>query len=123
MNRIIRFRLSIIAVLFMVPMTFLGCTQEQCETMCEVFCYPTWILFGGDPRAYFECFWGCTGPYGYDCETLPGGSLQGFIDSPDECAGMFELYQAAIDTCEAYPDECAKVLDSYAQSVDTDAEE
>ena len=118
MNRIIRSRLSIIAVLFIVPMTFLGCADQACEVFCRVtslLCY-----FQSDPpgnpiyiqQCYYGCLEGC----------LPG-SLQGCIDNSDECAAMFELYQAAIDTCEAYPEECAEVLDSYAQSFDTDAEE
>ena len=65
-----------------------------------------------------ECMAGCEwyGP----CGDLSSGSLQGCIDNPDECSAMFELYQAAIDTCEAYPEQCADVLDSYAQSFDTE---
>jgi hypothetical protein len=103
-----RFRLSIIPVLLMVPMTVVGCT---CEIYCSVFCLPEPYPFN------LTCYDNCLD---YEC---PLGSFQGCIDSPDECAAVFELYQAAIDTCEAYPEECAEVLDCYAQSFDTDAEE
>ena len=108
MNRTIRSRLSIIAVLFIVPMTFLGCTQEQCESMCELFCFPALILFPNHPWEYWGCIDNCT--LQYDCGSLPPGSVQGWIDNPDQCAAMFQLYQEAMQTCEEYPEECNEVL-------------
>jgi len=108
MNRTIRSRLSIIAVLFIVPMTFLGCTQEQCESMCELFCFPALILFPNHPWEYWGCIDNCT--LQYNCGSLPPGSVQGWIDNPDQCAAMFQLYQEAMQTCEEYPEECNEVL-------------
>jgi len=113
MNRIIRSELSIIAVLLVVPMAFVGCTDPMLwQTMCAAICLPFAMLNG--------YFWiACIG----HCNGYRPVSLQGCIDNPDDCAAMFELYEAAMQTCEAYPEECAEVLDSYAQSFDTDGEE
>jgi len=108
MNHVNRSRLNIIALLFIVPMTLVGCT---CEVYCSVFCLP-------EPYPLnLACYDNCLD---YEC---PLGSLQGCIDNPDECMTMSELYQEAMQTCEAYPDECNEVLDTYAQSFDTDAKE
>jgi len=109
MNRIIRSRLSIIALLFVVPMTFVGCADLACEVFCEVSYLVCFLQSGGNPIYAQECYYGCL-------ETCPPGSLQGCIDNPDECAATLEqLETAAIQICEEYPEECADVLDSYAQ--------
>jgi len=114
MNCMIRSKLSIIAVLLIGFMPFVGCNQDPislCWGMCATICLPFWIA---GPWGWMACFGQCS----VICPT----SLQGSEDNPDDCAAMFELYQAAIDTCEAYPEECAEILDSYVQSFDTDAE-
>jgi hypothetical protein len=124
MNRIVRTRLSIIAVLLIAPMTLVGCTEEMidefCDFYCAMICIPDCLigLISGDIRFCSLCIFGC-----HDWGYCPLESLQGCIDNPDECTTMFELYQTAMETCEAYPEECAMVLDSYAQSLDTDAKE
>ena len=120
MNCLIRSRLSIIAVLFVVPMTSASCTQQACQNFCGVICFPQWIIFGGDPRPVQECIYWCNEQY---CAGLPSGALQGCMDNPDKCAAMFELYQEAMQTCEEYPNECAVFLEDMAQSFHTDAEE
>ena len=109
MNRMDNLRLAGIGLVLLLPL-FLNACLGSCES-CERFC---------ESRPdYFFCITLCSPPFCWP----PVFGAEACTENPDECAAMFELSKAAIDTCDAYPEKCAEVLDSYAQSFDAGAEE
>ena len=110
MNRIIRSKLSIITVLLILSMPFVSCGYDPwmwCYGACAAICSPFLIV---NPWASLVCFGQCS-------EICP--PLQGCEDNPDDCAAMFELYEAAMEVCEEYPEECQQAFDSWVESLDT----
>jgi len=118
MNRIIRSRLTGIAVVLLL-VVLSGCQQlcfsEICVPVCVMLMPPDfnhpfdpWIFLGG-------CCLGCAGL----CrEVFP----LFFTDNSAECAATFEYYQdAAIQLCQEYPEECQEYFDAWVASLDEEA--
>jgi hypothetical protein len=108
MNRVVRSRLSGIAVLLITPLVLIGCMN--CD-ICSTFCYEVCPDVG--------CMLIC----GFTLCGHCAGAPQGCTENADECAATSEYYQAAIQFCEEYPEDCARILDALVGSLDTDAEE
>ena len=115
MNRIIRSRLSGIAVLLIVSMAVVGCNAT-----CDI-CHLTCGLVGNIIIAYICILVSCP-----ECLSPadPAAISQFCEENPDECTATFEQIQtAAIQFCEASPQECNDLFDSWVELFDTDAEE
>lgn len=116
MNRIIRSRLSCIAVVLIISMTLLGCNN------CDV-CNLVRIVLGWG-NIVFSFFWmvflcpQCLTSYDLT-------AMSEFCkDNPNECSAMFEqMHMATIEFCEEYPEECQRAFDAWVESSDAEAEE
>ncbi len=106
MNRILRSKLSCIAVALLFPLVLLGCST--CKEGCLFLSVP--CIMGG-PMLWVVCLGACMSmcpqyQISSDC-----------TDTPDECVAMFEQMQiAAIQFCEEYPDECQEAFDAWADA-------
>ena len=105
MNRIIRSSLSVIAVVLLIPVVFLGCST--CEDGCSLLSLPCYL---GGPLfliCWAACMNVCVGQQTFsDC-----------TESPDECTTTFEELQiAAIQFCEEYPEECQEAFDTWVDA-------
>ena len=112
MNRMIRSRLSCIAVLLLLPMVFVSCGMpcDECMEALESFCR----LFY-EVEADFSYF--CMVMRPYICYPT------GCEDYPAECAANWEQMQTiAIQFCEAHPQECQQAFYSWVASLE-EAEE
>jgi len=120
MNRMIRTRLSGIAVLLVVPLIPMGClTCEDCTTFCDDLCYDVppfpGLLICNMPCMFVMCWSTCASVYQSE-------ESQVCLENPEECAAMSEYYQAAARFCEAYPEECQEYFDAWVESME-EAEE
>ena len=124
MNRILRSRLSCIAVVLLIPIILLGCDRETCLDavfgVCGLGCnLPCGIV--SDPLLFLLCMGGCvlvcTGPLIESCPS----SLE-CADDPAECAATWEQMQTtAIQICEEYPEECQQAFDTWVESFEEEA--
>ena len=118
MYRMIRSRLSIIAMFLIAPIALIGCmTCDECGNFCMNFC----SLFGYG--GFFMCIPFCSGGL---CNPvcLNDGSSQYCAESPGECTAMFEQFQMiAIEFCEEYPEECQQAFEAWVESLDAESEE
>jgi hypothetical protein len=116
MNRIIRSRLSCLAVLLLVPLAFSACTNcNDAPDGCMVVCYPTMLA---NPLLYLMCVGTCLREVCSVCDCPWAGEPQDSKYTP-----AFEYYQAAIEFCEEYPEECQEYFDAWVESLDEEAEE
>ena len=130
MNRILRSRLSIIAVLLVVPLIFSGCVEfcVGCASACLLasaigctflygFCTPVCIVAVCPICAdILLCEYA---PY-YCPELLEQSQMAATpfcAEDPEECTATFEQFElAAIQFCEEYPEECQQAFDAYLES-------
>jgi hypothetical protein len=123
MNRMIGARLSVIAVLLIVPLALMGCRicwkcQNECnENLCPRICPDDWW-----------CWWPCTIVCFETLCALPcaltKASQYCAEDPDDECVATWEEMQlAAIEFCEEYPAECQQAFDSWLEASDPEGEE
>jgi hypothetical protein len=119
MNRIIRSRVSGIAVLLIVSMAIVGCAN--CD-LCAGYCVYTFVPVCIIPPFTIFCIVGCMQALCPHC--IGTGAYQDCAEDPDECASSFEQLQTtAIEFCEEYPEECQQYMDAWLEASDTEAEE
>jgi hypothetical protein len=109
MNQL-RSRLSSIALVLLIPMAFVGCSQN-----CSI-CYFTCFVLGWGNLIFYYMWTMLLCP-----ECLTSADLTAISqfceENPDECAATWEEMQlTAIQICEEYPDECQEAFDSYVES-------
>jgi len=117
MNRIIRSRLSGVAVILLLPMILMGCTKYWCGVICG---YPTYVCTVIPFIPILLCNF-----YMYSCLFLGGcrlPSAEYCMENPEECAAMYEQMQTQfIELCEEYPEECQEYFDSWVESLEEEA--
>ena len=112
MNRIIRSRLSRIAVLVAVSMAVVGCMD--CNTCIEDICLPT-LIFVQYCIAILcpKCIQGLDGS---DCSAATSQICE---DNPNECTATWEQMQlSAIQFCGENPGECQEAFDVWVESLE-----
>jgi len=116
MNRMIRSRLSCLAVVLLIPVVLCGC-EEVIVGLCGLICSPFPIFAPGPGTVFFLfCVMDCLGI------VQATEDSQMCLENPDECAATYEQLQlAAIDFCEEYPEECQQAFDAWVKSPDTEA--
>ena len=109
MNRIIRSRLSCLAVLLLAPLALFACTNcDDCVGACYGVCFPALI----NPLVYLMCVGTCAGEFcTYACDFTE-------LQQDSKYTPAFEYYQAAIEFCEEYPEECQQAFDAWVESMD-----
>ena len=144
MNRVIRSRLTGIAVILIIPLFFTGCINcKTCELCfysgmipCLVACAPVYPY----PPLTFICPIGCT--FGYiafvcaacvdmldECSgewepwlKMQMASIEFCKETPDEFASTYEQFQlAATEYCEEHPEKCQEAFDTWLESFDEEA--
>jgi len=114
MNRIIRSRLGIIAVILILPMALVGCNN------CGVCSIVIPLLAWGN--IVFALFWGmllC--PHCVSSADLT--AISEFCEeNPDECVATWEQMQTvAIEYCETNPEECQQAFDIWVEGIEEEA--
>jgi len=115
-NRIMRSKLSIIAVVLFLPLILMGCGSNcyLCHLGCSL-CGIIQNLFG------LLCYFGCLYEHCPDCPPV-GTPPQACAENPDENAATFEQMEIeAIEYCEEYPDECQQAFDTWIESLEEEA--
>ena len=116
MNRMIRSRLSSIAVVLIVSTALVGC----CE-LCGVTCYV--LTLGIVWPLLYICACAlcpvCVADISPCYSDISAAMSQLCEEYPDQCAATFEYYQnASIPFCEEYPETCQQAFDAWVESLE-----
>lgn len=118
MNHMIRYRLSGIVVVLLLPLVLGGCNQYGCAAFCGLFTYLPCTEQGLGPLCVF-LFVACFALGG--CWLLPAEYC---AEDPEECTAMYTYYQEeTAQLCEAYPEECQQTFNTWVEALDEEAEE